>query len=105
MARYQILIYSRPLAGQDDTFNDWYDRVHVGDVLGVPGFLTCQRYVLREKDQPPRYAAAYEIESDNPQATLGTLFEAMKSLEISPTLDRTSVSIQVLEPAGPLRTA
>ncbi len=105
MARYLILFHSRPHAGHDDAFNDWYDRVHVKDVLSVPGFLACQRYVVREKDQAAKYVAAYEVESDDPQATLGALFEAAKAQEISPTLDRASVSIQVLEQFGARQTA
>lgn len=104
MARYLILFHSRPHAGQDGVFNEWYDRVHVRDVLSVPGFLACQRYVQREKDQPPKYVAAYEVESDNPQATLGALFEAAKTQEISPALDRSSVSMQVLEQLGARQT-
>ena len=99
MARYVIQFTSAARPGADETFNRWYDDVHVADVLAIPGFLSCQRYrVVDPAASRPRYIAAYEVESDDPQATLGQLFNSSNKMVISPSLDTEQVTITILEP-------
>ena len=31
----------------EDEFHDWYDREHIPERLGVPGFLNAQRWIRR----------------------------------------------------------
>ena len=68
---------------REKEFNDWYDNVHVPDVIEPPGVLSGTRY---ENTNPAegrgKYIASYEIESDDPEQTLvafwanvGTLYE------------------------------
>ena len=45
----------------------------------------------------PRYVAAYDVECEDPQATLGALFAAVKDMEMSPALDRTLGEIERAE--------
>jgi hypothetical protein len=47
-------------AGEKD-FNQWYQRQHLPERLGVPGFRTARRY--RAVDGQPEYMAVYECES------------------------------------------
>jgi hypothetical protein len=99
MARYVIQFTSAARPGEDEAFNRWYDDVHVADVLTIPGFLSCQRYrVVDPAASRPRYVAAYEVESDDPQATLGQLFNSSNKMVISPSLDTEQVTITILEP-------
>lgn len=67
------IVYSDPLPGRDDEFNEWYDNVHVPQLLAVPGMLSAQRYTLLDSEmyrapggRPPehRYAIIYEMEGD-----------------------------------------
>ncbi|ORA26296.1 DUF4286 family protein [Mycobacterium aquaticum] len=44
-------------------WNDWYDNVHLPDLLSVPGFVSAVRY--RQLGTEGHYLAIYEIE--NPQ--------------------------------------
>jgi hypothetical protein len=44
-------------------WNDWYDRVHVPELLGVPGFVSATRF--RQLGLEGHYLAIYEIESPN----------------------------------------
>jgi hypothetical protein len=104
VARYLVQFESRAADGADEAFNLWYDGVHVPDVLAVPGFLSCQRYrIVGGPGEPCRYLAAYEIESDDPQATLGTLIQSSGAMEISPALDQSSVKVSILEQVGERR--
>jgi hypothetical protein len=99
MACYVIQFTSAARPGEDEVFNRWYDEVHVADVLAIPGFLSCQRYrVVDPAASRPRYVASYEVESDDPQATLRQLFDSGSKMVISPSLDTEQVTITILEP-------
>ena len=52
-------------------FNEWYNKIHLPDVLETPGLFRATRYenVSQENDQAP-FLAAYEVESDDLQATI-----------------------------------
>ena len=101
MAHYVFNFTSAARPGEDDVFNHWYDTVHIPDVLTVPGFRSCSRYRLVDAAATtPRYLAVYEVETNDPQATLGKLFEASKTMVISPSLDQSQVSITILEPCS-----
>ena len=99
MARYVFQFTSAARPGEDEAFNRWYDDVHMPDVLALPGFLSCQRFrVIDASASRPRYIACYEVESDDPQATLGRLVNSGKDMVISPSLDTEQVSVTILKP-------
>ncbi|WP_159587132.1 DUF4286 family protein [Chelativorans xinjiangense] len=43
----------------EDAFNEWYETVHIPEILACPGWLSAQRHVCVEGG--PKYAAVYEI--------------------------------------------
>lgn len=43
----------------EPAFNDWYDSVHIPQILACPGWLSASRYVCLEGG--PKYVAIYEI--------------------------------------------
>jgi len=53
--------------GREAEFNEWYDKVHVPDVLEVPGIIGVTRYRLAEGvpggDDPSRFLALYELDA------------------------------------------
>lgn len=67
------LVFSNPVEGRDDEFNEWYDNVHVPEILAIPGIVSAQRFDLFEAEitkndaLPPathRYLAIYEMAGD-----------------------------------------
>ena len=71
--RFVQLVFSNPAAGKDAEFNEWYDNVHIPQLLEVPGMLSAKRYALKESElyrvpggQVPdhRYLCVYEMEGD-----------------------------------------
>jgi len=38
------LVYSNPVPGMEDEFNEWYSSRHVHEILLVPGYLSAQRF-------------------------------------------------------------
>lgn len=76
MPDYQFVVLSNAAEGRDAEFNRWYDEVHLGEVLQVPGFVSAKRYRVRPMggSQPRHgYMAVYSMRTDDPAATLGEL--------------------------------
>ncbi len=45
----------------EDEFHDWYDREHVPERLGVPGFLNAERWI--DERNPKIHVATYDLEN------------------------------------------
>lgn len=77
MARYQFHVFSNPADGREADYNLWYDDVHLGEVLQVPGFVAASRFRLAPdpagKAPTHAYLAVYEMEVDDPAAALAEL--------------------------------
>jgi hypothetical protein len=97
MSTAVLLVRTRPPAPEvEEKYNDWYDRVHIPQILAaVPAITGAQRFLLLSSqgrpDAPAAYLAIYEIDSVDPQDALGHLAEAMAAGEI--TMD---ASVEVL---------
>ena len=92
------LVYSNPVPGLEDEFNEWYSDRHVHEILRVPGYLSAQRFrVTRHRvggatdsgtPGPFQYLALYEVEGD-PEEILARFGESLSAGQItsSPALD------------------
>jgi NAD(P)-dependent dehydrogenase (short-subunit alcohol dehydrogenase family) len=82
------IVFSNPFEGKDDEFNEWYDNVHVAEVLAMPGVISAQRYDLRPLAREDwvgpgfRYMAIYECEGD-PNEVLASISKAVHAGEIA----------------------
>lgn len=62
-ARYILQTTVDIPADKEKEFNEWYNQVHVPEIIKCPGFLSARR--LRSVQGPgPRYIAIYEIEHE-----------------------------------------
>jgi hypothetical protein len=82
---YYQLVFTDPVPGKEDEYNQWYDKEHEPDVVAAPGFVSAQRYVfsdtqLREKPKATKYFVMYKIVTDD----LAADFAAYKRL--APTM-------------------
>ncbi len=75
------IVLTNPAEGLEDEYNEWYDNVHLAEVVAVPGFKSARRYKLSphqygntiygvagNPDLKHRYLAVYEIEGDVKEA-------------------------------------
>jgi hypothetical protein len=46
MAHFKLVVMSDALDNRDDEFNNWYDNIHLKDVLAVDGIVAAQRFKL-----------------------------------------------------------
>lgn len=107
-----FFVFSNPVAGQDREFNDWYDNVHVHEVVAVPGITAAQRYTLDDLELPDdgsgvsapahRYLTVYEVDIDA-QTAMKSFLGRLESgdMTLSPALDMSSVSMGFWSPSGP----
>jgi hypothetical protein len=115
----RFVVLSNPIEGADETFNKWYDSVHVPEVLDVPGVVAAQRYDLAELEIPDdedlpaqlpppthRYLVIYELDRE-PQAVMAEFLDRVMTgkLTLGETLDLTTVSLTGWTPRGERRLA
>ncbi|MEO3760170.1 hypothetical protein ABGB19_18050 [Mycobacterium sp. B14F4] len=72
--RFIQVVYSNPAEGKTDSeFNEWYDHVHIPELLAMPGMLSAARYDLHDAQiyhvpggvvPEHRYLCIYEMEGD-----------------------------------------
>jgi hypothetical protein len=119
VAENLFLVLTNPIEGEDEAFNEWYDMVHVPEVLDVPGVVAAQRYDLAEVKVPEnedlpaqlpppthRYLVIYELDRE-PDAVMAEFLEHVVSgkLSLGDTLDLSTISLTGWQPRGERRTA
>jgi hypothetical protein len=73
MAKYLFLVRTGPSSPErTDEYNEWYDTVHLVDVLKIKGVKAASRYqvapqMLGASLAGPPFLALYEVEADDPQ--------------------------------------
>jgi hypothetical protein len=70
MARFSFVVYSNPVEGREQEYNDWYSNQHLSDLLATPGVISARRFKLSgtqigEVAQTYQYLAIYDIEADD----------------------------------------
>jgi len=76
MPKGLFLALSNPVSDDVDAdYNQWYDDVHMREVLALPGVKSARRFKLADTQLMPgddavgrRYLALYEVEVDSWQA-------------------------------------
>ncbi len=105
------LVFSNPVdESREREFNDWYDNVHLREVLASPGMVSAQRYTLRQTemdrmlDTEPahRYCVVYEMngEPDEVMADIRARVEA-GDIHMHDALDLTTFAMSFWKPYGP----
>jgi hypothetical protein len=81
MPKGVIVVHTAPVEGRDGDFNDWYDDVHLADVLKVAGFTAARRFRTLGGDSAP-YLAIYEVEAEDLEAAQASLGAGVANGEI-----------------------
>ncbi len=96
MARYVLVVYTNPVEGREQEYNDWYDKRHLADLRALPGVVAARRFTLAqaqvaEAPQAYRYLALYEIETEDEQDWIRSLTAraGTEQMPISEALSKT----------------
>lgn len=96
-----LVIDINPLPGLDAEFNEWYDNIHLGEVVQIGGALNGQRFRLADTQVNPaqshRYQTLYELDSSNTEAALKNMLEALPHMQIKPVSDSQGTRMAVFE--------
>ena len=109
------LVFSNAIEGREDEFNEWYDNVHVPDLLAIPGVLSAHRYDLLETaiNRNPampapthRYLCIYEMEGDV-DAIMAKVQESVLSggIVMTEAMDVMESRLSFWSSRGPKRTS
>lgn len=103
-----FLVFANPVEGKEREFNEWYDTVHVPELVATPGIVSAQRFDVHERaaervagapPPPYRYLTVYEMDGDIDGIMAG-IGEAVTSGEMtmSDALDRENVVMSFWTP-------
>ena len=67
MAKWLFVVESNSTdRAREAEFNDWYDKIHVPDVMETPGFIKATRYEnTKPSEGEAKFLTIYEIETDD----------------------------------------
>lgn len=102
-----FLVFTQPVDGQEEEYNEWYDVIHLGDVVQIPGVSSAQRYEIAEPEPVAgrtvhRHLAIYEIDGDP-----GRVLDEMRTrfgtdrMRACPALDVPATAMAVWTARGP----
>lgn len=88
MARFSFVVYSNPVEGREQEYNDWYSNEHLKDLLKIPGVIAARRFKLsgtqiHDGAKPYRYLAIYDIEAEDVPSFLKQMMARTASGEIN----------------------
>jgi hypothetical protein len=106
-AHARLLVFSSPRSVSDEReFDDWYDDVHIPQVVEVvPGVISGQRFVLSPTQLgvevasgPRRRLTIYEVEAGRVAEVVSGLGAALRdgTLDQTELIDRTSAPPEVV---------
>lgn len=63
----------------EQEFNEWYDHVHLPDVVDTPGYVAATRYQIKEfKKGRGSYLTLYKVETDDIDGTIRVRMEKLQ---------------------------
>ena len=70
MPRYKLVVMTHAMEGREEEYNEWYQNVHLHDVVALEGFKSAQRFrlnrsLLADGSAPQPYLAIYDVETDD----------------------------------------
>jgi hypothetical protein len=103
MGNYTLVVFTNPVEGREDDYNEWYDNQHLGDVIAAAGFDRAERLRLTGIGAPSeakhRYLALYQVETDDPESVFKGLIAAAgtDAMPMSDAIDLAGSSMGLFE--------
>ena len=102
--KHMVVVLTEPNEGREDEFNDYYENLHLDEVLQSTGWKSAQRFKLVDEQGqacPLPYLALYEVDVDDSRAVLETLNSTRKQRVQSDSLNKRSAGVWVFVETGP----
>jgi hypothetical protein len=103
MGKHVLMVYTNPTEGKEDEFNQWYNDIHLGEVLQVPGIVSAQRFKVA--DVMPgvsdhQYLALYNLDTDDPEGVIKALGAALPTMNMSDAINGRTAKMVVVSPVS-----
>ena len=102
--KHLVLILTEPTEGNEAEFNDYYENLHLDEVLKTTNLQSAQRFRLAGQAGeacPLPYLAVYETEAESAQAVLDDLNATRSQRQQSGALNKRTGRVWVFEEIGP----
>lgn len=102
--KHLLVVLTEPVDGREAEFNDYYENLHIDEVLATTGWQAGQRYHLTDQAGakcPLPFLAIYEAEADDPGELLQTLAATRPQRVQSDALNMKTAAAWVFSPTGP----
>ena len=103
--KHVVVVLTEPNEGREDDFNDYYENLHLDEVLATTGWKNAQRFRLVDEQGracPLPYLALYEVDVEDSEDVLKTLNATRKQREQSDSLNKHTAGVWVFAETGPL---
>lgn len=97
-----LIVLSNATTDREEEFNDWYDRIHIPEILALPGFVSAERFKLSPVQLSPeatspstfQYLTIYGIEIQ-PAEAFASLEAAVGTgrMVMSESMDQTKMAV------------
>jgi hypothetical protein len=101
--KHLCVVLTEPTEGKEAEFDDYYENIHLDEVLATTGWESAQRFVLTDEigqKCPLPYLALYEVEADDPKAIIRKMNETRAQRQQSDALNRKTAAVWVFSETG-----
>jgi hypothetical protein len=105
--KHLVVVLTEPMPGRENEYNDYYENLHLDEVLATTGWKSAQRFKLSDQQGmacPLPYLAIYEVEAENAKSVLEGLNATRPQRVQSDALNRTTAGAWVFSETGPKHT-
>ena len=102
--KHVVVVLTEPTAGREEEYNDYYENLHLDEVLATTDWTSAQRFKLSAQQGmacPLPYLAFYEVEAEDPSSVLEQLNATRPQRIQSDALNRKTAGAWVFSAIGP----
>ncbi len=102
--KHIVVVLTEPTEGREAEYNDYYEKLHLDEVLATTIMTSAQRFKLADQQGmacPLPYLALYEVEADDPKQVLANLNAGRPQRVQSDALNRSTAGVWVFSEIGP----
>lgn len=102
--KHIVAVLTEPTEGNEEEFNNYYENLHIDEVLKSTGWMSGQRFELSDEvglKCPHKFLALYEVEADAPGDVILKLNETRSRRLQSAALNKKTAALWVFSETGP----
>jgi hypothetical protein len=88
MAQCKLIALTTPIPGREQNYHDWYNNVHLPEIVNGMGCQGAQRFELVAKmigTDANQFLAIYDIETDDPEGFMAKMGAFAQSGGMTPS--------------------